>query len=272
MAADLARFVRSLDSGAAPRAAFGEAFGEDVAGLDTQVTRYLKSGVTYFRGRLVETYPATQMVVRRIGPADIAERIGHLCLIKRNYKDAEKYFSAALAADPDHAAAMVGLADLHKFADRFAEAEPLYARAIELEPDVATHELDFGEYFMDRARNADSEEEARRWIGEARRHLDRSLVLDPRNPETLAVYGQSYLMLPGEAVGKGLDKLILAHSHLPSNPVLKLMLAGAYLSAGMKDQARNLANQVLAWSHEEAAGTATELLARIDATEGRPAN
>jgi cytochrome c-type biogenesis protein CcmH/NrfG len=155
-----------------------------------------------------------------------------------------------LAENPDNATALIGLADLHKFADRYDEAVPLYERALQLEPSDAEHLLDYGEYLLDRAEAEESPDTRRQFLLEARRQFARSYQLDSNNPETLTQNGITYLF-EGEDVAKGLESLQAAHALLPSQPHIQIALAQAYMAAEDGGRARDLLEGLLVTTHGE---------------------
>ena len=105
---------------------------------------------------------------------EVAAALGTIALLRGNLEGAQEFYEGALVENPDNAKALIGMADLHKFAERFDEAAPLYERALALEPDVAEHLLDYGEYFLDRAEAEQSPETRRQLLVEARRQFGRS--------------------------------------------------------------------------------------------------
>jgi tetratricopeptide (TPR) repeat protein len=191
-------------------------------------------------------------------------QLGLVAFALGNVEDAQRSFEAALAASPDDGAAMVGLADVHKVAGRFTEAEALYEKAIALAPDNALHELDFGEYCETRAKAETDPAKRREWLRAARRHYVRSHALDPETPETLWAYGQTFLV-DGEPPEKGLEALAEAHARLPASPPIKLAYARVLARVGRRDEARAQLRRLLAWSHAELAAEAEQLLAELDA-------
>jgi tetratricopeptide (TPR) repeat protein len=65
--------------------------------------------------------------------------LGQAWLSLGNRGSAENAFNAVLKLHPDHAAALHGLADVHREADRVEEAIPLYERALLIEPSAASY-------------------------------------------------------------------------------------------------------------------------------------
>lgn len=260
---DFALYLELQASGRSVEDAFADAFGESHRDLKKNITRKFEKGIRYFKITLAAPIPDSDLAARSLRADEIAARIGFLALLIGKKDDAQKYYEAALNENPDNAPALVGMADLHKFAKRYDQAIPLYERAIALEPDQALHELDYGEYFQTRARQEPDVNMKKQWIELARDHFERSLALDEGNPEALAMYGTTYL-IEGESPGKGLDKLILASNNLPANFSIKMYLARAYVAAGMPDLAIPIARRVYEIAHAGYADAAAELLAEID--------
>jgi cytochrome c-type biogenesis protein CcmH/NrfG len=126
------------------------------------------------------------------------------------------------------------------------------------------HHLDFAEYWLDRAEAARTAEERKQFLSKARQEFVLANKLDDDNPETLAMYGRSFL-LEGEDPAKGIDTLEFAHRLLPSEPNIKMLLASAYVAVGRSDEARPLLRAIIAWEHGEGAGPAAAiLLAKIE--------
>jgi FimV-like protein len=172
--------------------------------------------------------------------------------------------------NPENTLALVGVGDSFKFAKRFDEAQPYYEKALALEPENASIELDYAEYFLDRARASNGPEEVTTYLTEARRHFLRSYKIDPQNPETLAMNGASYLR-PGESMAKALESLKAAHAMLPSQAQIKYLLAAAYVMNGEPEKAEPMLRSVIAWGAGGTAEEATKLLQQLStpkASEG----
>jgi tetratricopeptide (TPR) repeat protein len=199
-------------------------------------------------------------------PDDVAAQVGLLAMMQGNYDAAAEFYEAALEENPNNANALIGIADLHKFADRYDEAAPLYERALALEPNDAEHLLDYGEYLLDRAQVEPSADARRQLLVEARRQFARSYQLDPSNPETLSQNGVSYLF-EGEDVAKGVRSLEQAYDLLPSQLDIQVALAQAYLAARDTGSARELLERLIATTHAELAEQLEKLLANLPAVE-----
>lgn len=260
----LKSYLADREQGTSAVGAFERAFGEDTKNLTRVVNTYLTRRARGVKGTLKQPFDAHQVQMRRLPPDEAAAALGGYQLMVGRVKEAAPYVEAALAANPKNARALAHEADLHKCAGRFAEAEALYPQAITLEPGNNLHHLDFGEYWLERARRADDGEARKRFLSKARQELALAHKLDGHHPETLAVYGSSFL-LDGEDPAKGRDTLEYAHQLLPSHPTIKLWLAQLYVALARDSDARPLLRAIVAWEHDGQASAAEALLAQLDA-------
>jgi FimV-like protein len=259
-------FFDLLEAGASPTDAFEQAFELPVMRIRFTLTRYNKAKPRPIRARLSQSLPEVTTRALTVSADSIAAQMGALLLLRGDRDEAARYWNAALAMNPNNGAALVGLGDIHLLAGRFDAARAYYEQAIAAEPLNAYHELDYGEYFLARARAGDDTTRIAGDLATARRHFARSYELDPRNPETLAMNGASYLF-NGEPLHKALESLTLAYQMLPSQPGIKLLLAQAYAESGERAAATRLLRSLIAWSHADTAAEARKLLARLDAVD-----
>lgn len=257
-------YLADRERGTPPVEAFEKAFHEDTATLGKTIRGYLDHA-RYSRGELNDPFDPGRISVRELTSDSVAAQLAGLSMATGRGKEAGKFADAALAANPDNAAALVVRADLYKFAGKYSEAEALYPKAIALEPANDLHHLDFGEYWLARAVGADADDAAarQRYFANARQEFVLADKLNDRNPETLAIYGTSYLQ-EGVEPAKGLPTLEFAHELLPSNPAIKMMLAQMYVAVGRAPEARPLLKAVMAWETGKPAEFAGKLLASID--------
>lgn len=258
-------FLRLSEEGAKPASAFEQAFGIDPRRLRTTLIRY-GSKLKYTRATLRQPFPEVGITTSPVSKDVIAAELGLLCLIQGDAECAERYWDAALRANPKNGMALVGKGDVLKFKDRFAEAEPYYLAAISHEPESPLHELDYAEYFVTRAQAAKDPERAREDWAEARRHFARSYALDPENPETLAMNGETYLR-DGESAELALSSLQAAHDLLPSQWQIKLLLAEAHAKAGQKPEAIALLRSLAAYTHGDLGEQAQKRIAELAASD-----
>jgi tetratricopeptide (TPR) repeat protein len=174
------------------------------------------------------------------------------------------YFEAAIAADPVNARAHAGLGDAFKFQNLWVQAEPHFHRAVELDPDDALNYLDLAEYLHDKARQDEFEADREALLKAARIEYVKSQKRDPSLPETYAMYGSTYLE-SGQDHARAVKMLEHANGLLPSNTDILLMLAKAYALNERDDEARELVERYVAWSHSTGRGDAvSEILAELN--------
>ena len=242
-----ASFLGSVDQGVEPTVAFERAFGINVAGLKPKLANYIDD-LRYMRMRLKQPLPVPTTTTAEISKESIATQLGNLYLTRSSTDHAKRAWEAALAFNPNNVVALVGLGDLLKFESKFEDAHPYYEKAIALDPDNAYSELDFAEYFSDRARAQKDPATVAADLAEARRHFARSFKLDPNVPETLAMNGETYL-IDGTQPAKAVGSLTLAHQMLPSHGGIRYMLAKAHAKNNDTDDAIRLLRSVIAWGH-----------------------
>jgi tetratricopeptide (TPR) repeat protein len=259
----MAKYLSAVEKGQPDATAFEAAFGIEPAALPRKILAYFK------RAKLMPValgdQPGGLPSVHTMALDEIAMRLGQVALVSGDLELAQQAFDDALAANPSNAGALAGSADLHKFAGRYEQAEPLYRRAIELEPKNPYHLLDYGEYFLDRARASTFDPfQAGQWVTEARRQFARSYALDENIPETLAMNGASYL---GDPSGKeqAVASLEVASNLLPGQPQIKFLLAQAYARSDQRAEAIRLLRSLLAWDHADDSGAASAMLRQLEA-------
>lgn len=255
-------YLADREAGTPALPAFERAFGENTKQLHRAIKDYLRNA-RYITGELRQPFDPARIEVRKLASDEVAAAIGWLCLELGRTKEATPFIDAALKVNSRNGRALVARADLHALAGEFEQAEPLYRQAIELEPDSDLHHLDFGEYWLSRAQDtADATERA--WlVKNARTQFVLTDKLNDRNPETLAMYGSSFL-LEGEDPAKGVEVLEFAHELLPSNTQIKLLLARIYVAAGRRSKARPLLRAIVTWDRKNSASEAAKLLEKID--------
>src|SRR5262245_15687298 len=148
---DVEAYLRLVESGTAPAAAFEPAFGVPIAQLRDTLYRYLVHDLRVSRVSLQQALPEPSADVHAVSPDAIATQLAVLLWYLDEFDEAQRYWNAAIALNPKNASAFVGLGNLERSAGRFAEAKDLYEKALALEPTNAQAELDYAEYFLDRA-------------------------------------------------------------------------------------------------------------------------
>lgn len=261
-AADTTSYLAAIGRGTPSSEAFEAAYGLAPKALARTLRAYVRKA-KFHRTRLRQPIPRAEARVSAMRRDAIAAELGLIALSRGALEAAREYYEAALAANPDNALALVGSGDLHKHAGRFEEAVAHYEKAIALEPGEANHQLDYGEYFLQRA--SDERDPARRaeLIAHARRRFARSYKLNPDNPETLDQNGLTYLVEDAD-VPRGIESLEAAHALLPSHRAIRFHLAQAYLAADQAEKARPHLLRLLALAHGEGAAAIEAMLQEIE--------
>jgi tetratricopeptide (TPR) repeat protein len=265
VSAELDRYIELIEGGSSDEDAFEEAFGVTISIANHDLKIYLKHRIQAIVFALSAlNFEPPEPNIQSMSPDQISAQLGQLSLTRRNGPDAQVYFEAAIAANPENARAHAGLGDALKFQGLWSEAEPHFNRAVELDPDDELNYLDLAEYFHDKAKEDAFEGDRAELLKAARREYVKSQKREPSLPETYAMYGSTYLE-PGQDHARALKGLEHANSLLPSNTDILLMLAKAYALNDRDDEARELVERYVAWSHSKQRGDAVaEILAELN--------
>jgi tetratricopeptide (TPR) repeat protein len=257
-------FLKLVESGTPPTPAFEQAFGLSISELNTALHNYAPK-LRYMRVTLADVFPQTDVQTTPVTPDSVAAQLGTVFVLRGQPKEAKRVWEAAIALNPANCTALIGLGDLLKGAEKFEEAQPYYEKAIALEPDNAYHELDYAEYFLDRAYAGIISVDVDNDLIEARRHFARSYAIDKTIPETLAMNGASYLF-SNDTVPRAVESLEAAHDMLPSETQISMLLAQAYTKSGNRAAAGQLLRRVSTWSYGNSRA-ADELLRQLEAED-----
>ena len=262
---EMDRYLKLVEVGSSDENAFGEAFGMSISTANRDVKIYLKRKIhaTLFALSVLNFEPP-EPSVWTMSPGKVSAELGQISLARGEGSGAEPYFETAIAANPESARAHAGFGDALKFQGRWEEAEPHFHRAVELGPEDALNYLDLAEYYHDKAREGAFEGDREALLREARRNYVKSQKLDPTLPETYAMYGSTYFE-DGQDHTRAIKTIEHANSLLPSNTDILLMLAKAYALNDRDDEARELVERYVAWSHaEDRVEAVAEILAELN--------
>ncbi len=227
--------------------------GPDWSALETRLVEYVK------RGKLIYSIlDASDLKVEPPGaagdmpPAEILARLGDYLLRAQTGReaDAEAYFRAAIAADPDRAPGYAGLAFLRDGQKRPADAAALYEKALARSPDDPLTLFLYAENLMERV--TPSGKVTVRPAGEpipaeltrARDLYRRSIRLRPDVAEAYAGLGATFMFEDG-SVQEGIEALEKARQMMPSHLDVVINLAGLYARSGDRGKAQHLVERVL---------------------------
>jgi Tfp pilus assembly protein PilF len=233
----LGRFVSLLGQGMPQDAAFQQAFGTSYAAMFTELTTYIRNNKRYFynRAKFSELRPPTDARVTPLTYEQTLVRLGDLVASEEARRDqAERFYQAALAANPADSAALGGLGWLRRQQKRNDEAAALLTKAAE------GGSTDYRvPYALGRLRieelsakpydtNAPSAEQ-RGLLESARTSLRRSIELEPDFAEARVDLGKTYRFEPRDgSVDEGIASLEEARKRLPSRDDVAVDLARLY--------------------------------------------
>ena len=248
--ADLFKYLSLLESDG-PLDAFREAFDLEPIGFELVLKQYLHRRImqahTLLKDSFVTEYePRT----RSIPPAEIATMLGQVALQLNQLPDARRYFDYAIELDPERGPAYAGLGDLQKFESNFAAALPLFEKARKLSAADPLVALDEGEYWFDRAKASESDEDRKRFLEKAEKISLLAWKMDDTIPEVYWLNG-SILLLLGNQAEKAIGMFNYASSLMPSDLRIRLSLAEALHQDRRSLEALQLALSVVSWSHED---------------------
>ena len=178
--------------------------------------------------RLLEAESAARRAIQiQSGNAIAYDRLG-VAFEERGMvgADTEQAYRRAIELDPNFAVAHVHLARLLRKTGRAAEAEPLYARAIQLAQDAPTLVLIAG--------TLQSEQ---RWL-DSRPVLNRALEIDANNPSALYLLGRLHVVL--KSFGEAEEPLTRAIQVNPRSFAPYSLLGSAYLGLGRYEDAEKI--------------------------------
>ena len=262
---EMDRYLKLVEVGSSDEDAFEEAFGMSISIANRDVKIYLNRKIQAIVFALsVLNFEPPEPSIRTMSPGEASAELGQLFLARGEGLRAEPYFEIAIAANPENARAHAGFGDSLKFQGRWEEAEPHFHRGVELGPEDALNYLDLAEYYHDKAREEAFKGDREALLREARRNYVKSQKLDPTLPETYAMYGSTYFE-DGQDHTRAIQTIEHANSLLPSNTDILLMLANAYVLNDRDDEARELVERYVAWSHsKDRAEAVSKILADLN--------
>lgn len=260
LAAGMQRYLELVGSGRGKADAFEQAFAVELPDLDRYMQRYPDNKKTqHLALRANQLVPGFKVEVSRPPREQVAIGLARVALQRGQLELAEEWFTIASQREETQPFAEAGLGDVFKFRGEFKAAQPRFEQAVALAPDSAVVQLDVAEYWHYRAMNTDKAEDRKQYLQSARSHYFKAWKLDDSAPETYAMYGQTYLMQGN--YGRAIEMLEEAQRLLPANLNLRLILAEAYVGAGLAQQAATAAKSMIAWRHDDSIATRARALA-----------
>jgi tetratricopeptide (TPR) repeat protein len=221
----LSQFVALLGQGRPQDEAFREAFHTDYATLYGELVAYVRNNTRYFynRARFSELKPPTETRVSPMTYEQVLVRLGDLLASDRDRAaDAERFYQAALAADPASSGALAGLGWLRREQKRDDEAAALLTKAAEggstdYRVYYAIGRLRWEEFTKQPLNRPAPSAGQRELLDAARSAFRKSIELEPDFAEARVALGRTYRAEPpGANVDEGIAALEEAHRRLPS--------------------------------------------------------
>jgi len=255
----LRRYVERIEHRVPEERAFREAFEIEVADLGPRLKKYRRT-IPIFGLPREKLTPDLQTRVRSVALDEIRTRLGWLAVANEKPVLARRLFENASAANPKNARAIAGIAEGHRFARRWDEADAGYRQALALDPSDWRNPLDLARYLLDRASVEDERRTER--LASAREHLARAIELAPEMPEGHATLG--LVQAASGDLADGIASLERALALLPANSAIEYPLAQLHSRAGHRKRAIELLRSVVYRVHSGADVEATKLLETLE--------
>jgi len=221
----LSKFMALLAQGKPQDDAFHEAFQTDYATLYGELTAYVRNNKRFFYNRIkfAELKPPTEARITPMSYEQVLVRLGDLLASDQDRPaDAERFYQAALAADPASAGALGGLGWLRREQDRKDEAAALLTRAAE--DGSSDYRVYYGigrlrweELANDPYNSSAPTAKQKELLASVRAAFQKSVELEPDFAEARVALGRTYrLEPPGAALDEGIAALEEAKKRLPS--------------------------------------------------------
>jgi tetratricopeptide (TPR) repeat protein len=251
----LGSFTDLLADGVKVEDALRRVFGLSVTELENGLAAYVRRG-RYRAG--VEEFGRpldfdAQASARALSAAEVAARLGDLLLHTDRDEDAEVYLARAVGLEPKLASARVALGALRLRQNRSSEAREQLRQAVESDP--SNH---LAHYMLADALNREGAADAERVTPKefeerteaVRAELRRALELAPRFVESYKLLA-SVEMERGDRYDEAAVLLAGAQALAPRRADLALLRAHALMLGGRFDEARRLAEPLAAGGQEE---------------------
>ena len=257
--ATMDRYLELRKGGLAVEPAFVQAFGVEPRELDPKLHRYAGRPLKLVWLDAQSVEPS----VRALSPPEVATRLARLAQMLGKTKAAENLLEAALALDARSAPGMAALAGIRASQGRGDEAVRLYEQAIELEPAVTAHRLDYAWHLIHQAGSDDGSAGTR-----AREQLRKCAEVSPHDPAVLTAYAYAFSD-EGGPLGSSLAALEEANALVPYASGVQLPLAKLYAAQGRLDDATRLLRLHFFWAYEDRRQPAAEARALMSELEQR---
>jgi tetratricopeptide (TPR) repeat protein len=258
----LTRYARLSTRGRSPVEAFEEAFGLDLAKLETDLLKYFLERQFEHRTLPADTaLPQFTTRIRQMSGAEVRLALAHMALRFDNVDGAERWFESVLSDNDLRALAEAGLGRVAGFRGDIQAANARFESAIQLMAWDFTIWMDYAQYWAQRVANSydprDRVHNATKLIDA----LESALTISEATPELNSLMGFGYLA-KGEDPLEAIVYLEAAATAAPHDQASRLLLANAYLYIGRLEEAIEVAEAVLLFEHRPGliSGAAREVI------------
>lgn len=270
--AEFFAFVHDVANGVSVATALQTRYHRPLRDIDWALTRYMNVP----RAGWTITIPVPQVdttaTPRSIDRATVLYELGHFIAgMEERPGEAERHYRAALEVNPKHAPSLAGLASLRVANTKFAEAMPLFERAIAEDPNDLEVALTYAEALMQDQAGPAAQTEASA-ADDARRFRKARALIQPflrhrEEPDfptgrVMAALGVSYSV--EDDVTPGIAALEQAVALLPNRLDLPIHLLGMYRRNGNREKSDQLFAQLEAMPNTQIATAARAVVARAD--------
>lgn len=261
--AQLNRFLDLLGSGKNADEAFSGAFEMQVSELEEALRAYIRRVSFNY-----DSYKLGELAIAELPepvamPQDaVLQQLGHLLVVSgdKHATTAERFFNEALVVNPKNALAYTGLGRVYDATGRAADADAAYAKAVQLGKRDTEVYLATGWSLWARRPNAKS-------YGRVRALFRRATEVDPKSSRAWAALGSLYLEsdIDRPAAIAAFQKSVELE---PANDEVSFHLVQLLAREGRSDDARKLANALLARTQERSAQSQPTVMdAKVDRFE-----
>ena len=265
-------FVHDVANGVPVTDALQTRYHRSLRDVDWALTRYMNAP----RAGWTITIPVPQIdtseTLRSIDRATVLYELGHFIAgSEERPGEAERHYRAALEVNPKHAPSLAGLASLRVADAKYAEAMPLFERAIAEDPNDLEVALTYAEALMQDEAGPAAQTEASAADDTRRFRKARALIQpflsrreEPDFPtgRVMATLGVSYTV--EDDVTPGIAALEQARTLLPNRLDLSIHLLGMYRRSGNRAEADRLFAQLESMPNPQIAIAARAVVARAD--------
>jgi tetratricopeptide (TPR) repeat protein len=270
--AEFYAFVHDVANGVPVATALQTHYRRSLRDIDRALTRYMNAPRAEWTITIPVPQTDTSATLRPIDRATVLYELGHFIAGTEDRPgEAGRHYRAALDVNPKHAPSLAGLASLRVAGEKFAEAMPLFERAVAEDPNDLEIALAYAEALMQDQAGPAAQTEASA-TGDTRRFRKARALIQPflnrrEEPDfptgrVMAALGISYSV--EDDVTPGIAALEQARALLPNRIDLSIHLLGMYRRSGNREKAGQILAQLEAMTNPQIAAAARAVVARAD--------